>query len=119
MIDKMELVNWELQQNDNGEFKINLNLMYKNNQFGGSDNEKTFRELIEKCNAYYNGGCKLFISTYYDTGKNTYENLKKIMKVIENFNGWVRIENFLRHADKDFLRKKVSKLMYPVPEKED
>jgi len=119
MIDKMQIINWELQQSDSGNFRVNLNLLKVKNQFGNDwDNEKMFRELIQDDNAYYKGGDEPFISTNYASSKQTLESVKGILKTICHLNDWIDDENYIRAMDMDMLRKRLTRKLYPVPEKE-
>jgi len=119
MIDKMEIMDWELQQNDSGNFKVTLNLKKVENQFGDDwDTKKMFRKLIEDDKAYYNGGYKPFISTIYAPSKQTLESVKGILKTICWLNEWIDDENYMRVMDMDMLHKRLTQKLYPIPEKE-
>jgi len=117
MINKMVVKNWELQQNDSGEFRINLNLIYSRNQFGGKHEvEKMFRDDIRAVNGYYNGGSEPFISTKYASSHETLLSIKEILHIIHLFNIWVHNENLIRSINEDALHEKIAKQLYPIPE---
>jgi len=120
MIDKMEIENWELRENDCGDFKVILYLKSTHNQFGeNKDHEKLFHDIIRRKNAYYYstsaGGC---ISTNYASSKQTLESVKGILQSIHYLNEWIDDENYIRAMDKDMLHKKLVQKLYPVLEKE-
>jgi len=119
MIDKMEIRDWELRENDYGDFKVILYLKPTHNQFGGrKDHERLFHDIIKRKNAYYSTGIGGYISTNYASSKQTLESIKGILQSIDHLNQWIDDENYMREIDKDILHKKLTQKLYPVPEKE-
>ena len=119
MIDKMKIKNWELRENDYGDFKVILYLKSTHNQFGGNkDHEKLFHDIIKHKNAYYSTGIGGYISTNYASSKQTLESIKGILQSIDYLNQWIDDENYMRAMDMDMLHKKLMQKLYPVPEKE-
>jgi len=117
MINKMVVKNWELQQNDSGEFRVNLNLVYAQNQFGGEHGvEKMFRNNIRDADGYYNGGSESFISTKFASSRETLSSIKEILRIIHLFNVWVHNENCTRSINEGALHEKIAKQLYPIPE---
>jgi len=117
MINKMVVKNWELQQNDFGEFKVKLNLVYVQNQFGGEHEvEKVFRDDIRAVNGYYNGGSEPFISTKFASSHETLLSIKEILHIIHLFNVWVNNENLIRVINEDTLHERLIEKLYPIPE---
>jgi len=119
MIDKMVFKDWELQQSDSGNFRVNLNLIKVQNQFGGNWNvEKTFRDCIRNAGAYYDGGDKPYISTKYAASSETLQTVNDVLHIVKQFNTWVEDENYLRIMVMGALHTKLVQKLYPIPERE-